>query len=135
MSEITPVLTVGKRKTAVAKAIARIGAGRIRVNSIPIEIHYPEIARRKMLEPVLLAGDKAKGLDITVDVIGGGIMGQAEAARTAIAKSLVSFLKDEELEKVFRQYDRSLLISDPRRKLPKNPAGRGARKRKQKSYR
>ncbi len=128
-------ISVGKRKTAVAKATIRKGAGKIRVNSVPLEIHDPEIARRKIQEPVLLAGDRARGFDIDVDVSGGGIMGQAEAARTAIAKSIVSFLKDEQLEQVFRQYDRSLLISDPRRKIPKNPAGRGARKRKQKSYR
>ena len=42
---------------------------------------------------------------------------------------------DEELEKLFKDYDRSLLISDPRRKLPKKPLGRGARKKRQKSYR
>ncbi len=128
-------ISVGKRKTAVAKATVRKGAGKVRVNSVPLEIHDPEIARRKMLEPILLAGEKVNKLDIDIDVSGGGIMGQAEAARTAIAKSIVSFLKDEQLEQVFRQYDRSLLISDPRRKIPKNPAGRGARKRKQKSYR
>jgi len=62
-------------------------------------------------------------------------MGQAEATRTAIAKGLVDFLKDEELERLFKDYDRSLLISDPRRKLPKKPLGRGARKKRQKSYR
>ena len=88
-------ISVGKRKTAVAKASIRKGMGKIRVNSVPLEIHNPEIARRKMLEPVLLAGEKAGGFDIDVDVNGGGVMGQAEAARTAIAKSIVTFLKDE----------------------------------------
>ena len=66
---------------------------------------------------------------------GGGIMGQAEASRTAIAKGLVEFFQDAELERNFKQFDRSLLISDPRRKLPKKPLGRGARKKRQKSYR
>lgn len=130
-----PLTDVGKRKTSVATAVVRKGAGRVRVNSVPLEIHSPELARSKITEPIMLAGDKALSVDIDVKVRGGGFMGQAEAARTAIARGLVSFLKDEQLEAVFRQYDRSLLISDPRRKLPKKPQGRGARKKKQKSYR
>ncbi len=129
------LIDVGKRKTSVASAVVRKGAGRIRINSVPLEIHVPELARRKINEPLALAGEKALSVDIDVSVRGGGFMGQAEAARTAIARGLVSFLKDEQLEMVFRQYDRSLLISDPRRKLPKKPQGRGARKKKQKSYR
>ena len=87
------------------------------------------------MEPMALAGDKASKVDVSVNVAGGGFMGQAEASRTAIAKGLVDFLKDDELEKLFKEYDRSLLISDPRRKLPKKPLGRGARKKRQKSYR
>ncbi|RLF70576.1 MAG: 30S ribosomal protein S9, partial [Thermoplasmata archaeon] len=42
---------------------------------------------------------------------------------------------DEELKNHFLSYDRSLLVNDPRRKLPKKPLGRGARKKRQKSYR
>ena len=129
------LIDVGKRKTSVATAVVKKGIGRVRINSIPLEIHVPELARRKINEPLILAGDKSQSVDIDVSVRGGGFMGQAEAARTAIARGLVSFLKDEQLEMVFRQYDRSLLISDPRRKLPKKPQGRGARKKKQKSYR
>ena len=62
-------------------------------------------------------------------------MGQAEAARTAIAKGLVEFFKDEDLKRKFLEYDRSLLIPDVRRKEPKKPLGRGARKKRQTSYR
>lgn len=129
------VNTSGKRKEAVARAVVSKGTGKLRVNNVPIEIFTPEIARLKIMEPMTLAGDKAAAVDVSVNVQGGGFMGQAEATRTAIAKGLVDFLKDEELEKMFKQYDRSLLISDPRRKLPKKPLGRGARKKRQKSYR
>jgi len=129
------VNTSGKRKEAVARAVVSKGTGKLRVNNIPIEIFTPEIARLKIMEPMTLAGDKAAGVDVSVNVQGGGFMGQAEATRTAIAKGLVDFLQDAELEKMFKQYDRSLLISDPRRKLPKKPLGRGARKKRQKSYR
>lgn len=125
----------GKRKEAVARAAVTEGTGKIRINNVPIDIYTPELARFKILEPMTLAGDKASKVDISVNVQGGGVMGQAEASRTAIAKGLVEFLKDEELEKIFKSYDRSLLISDPRRKLPKKPLGRGARKKRQKSYR
>ena len=129
------VNTSGKRKEAVARASVKRGSGKVRINNVPIEIYTPELARFKMMEPLLLAGDKVAAVDINVNVQGGGFMGQAEAVRTSIAKGLVEFLQDSELEASFKQYDRSLLISDPRRKLPKKPQGRGARKKRQKSYR
>ena len=62
-------------------------------------------------------------------------MGQASAARTAVARGLLAWLKDASLNEMFKHYDRSLLVNDPRRKLPKRPGGRGARARRQKSYR
>ena len=62
-------------------------------------------------------------------------MGQAAAVRTAVARGLVDYYKDEELEALFRAYDRTLIINDDRRKLPKKPMGPGARAKKQKSYR
>jgi small subunit ribosomal protein S9 len=129
------VNTSGKRKTAIARAVVKKGDGRVTVNMIPIDIYNPELARLRIMEPLSLAPEKASNVDISVNVQGGGIMGQAEASRTAIAKALVEFYKDEDLEKLFKQYDRSLLISDARRKLPKKPLGRGARKKRQKSYR
>ena len=129
------VNTSGKRKTAVARATVKKGKGLVRVNSVPIEIYTPELVRLKMMEPLLLIGKKRDGVDINVSVKGGGIVGQADAVRTAIARGLVKYYGDEELEKFFVQYDRSLLVNDPRRKLPKKPLGRGARKKRQKSYR
>ncbi|MGA9044763.1 MAG: 30S ribosomal protein S9, partial [Thermoplasmata archaeon] len=53
----------------------------------------------------------------------------------AVARGLILWLKDDQLKEMFKRYDRSLLVNDPRRKLPKRPGGRGARKRRQKSYR
>ena len=135
--EKTPkvVNTSGKRKTAIARAAVKKGKGRVRVNSIPLEILTPELARLKIMEPMLIAGKKSEVVDIEINVQGGGFMGQAEACRTSIAKGLVEFHEDEELESIFRQYDRSLMVNDARRKLPKKPLGRGARKKRQKSYR
>lgn len=127
--------TSGKRKTAVARAVAREGTGKVRINSIPVEAWVPELAKLKIMEPLTMVPDKAAKVDIDVEVSGGGVMGQADATRTAIAKAIVEYYGDEALEKALKQYDRSMLISDIRRKLPKKPLGRGARKKRQKSYR
>lgn len=129
------ILTTGKRKTAVARATVRKGMGRVRVNDRPLELVEPELVRQKIQEPLLMVGDRTKTLDISVSVRGGGIVGQASAARTAVARGLLTWLKDDQLREMFRHYDRSLIVNDPRRKLPKRPGGRGARKRRQKSYR
>jgi small subunit ribosomal protein S9 len=125
----------GKRKTAVARATIRKGKGKVRINNIPLEIHEPELARLKILEPLRILGERSDSVDIELNVNGGGIMGQADASRTAIAKALVEFFEDDSLKKTYVQYDRTLLVSDTRRKLPKKPMGRGARKKRQKSYR
>ncbi len=129
------VVASGKRKTAIARAVVRPGKGRVWINGVPLEIYPHELARLKMMEPLILAGERVKEVDIKVGVKGGGVMGQAEAARTAISRALVQFFEDPQLEEVYRSYDRYLLVSDPRRKLPKTPLGRGARKRRQTSYR
>ncbi len=129
------VVASGKRKTAVARATVVKGQGRLRINSVPAEIYEPELARLKILEPIKIAGKRADGVDIAVGVHGGGIMGQADAVRTAIARGLVRYLNDPDLESLYRDYDRTLIVPDTRRKLPKNPLGRGARKKRQKSYR
>ncbi len=125
----------GKRKTAIARATIKDGKGRVRINSIPLEIMEPELARLKMMEPLELAGDRVVKVDIDVNVNGGGVMGQATATRTAIARGLVDYFEDEELRAKYRAFDRSLLVNDPRRSEPKHPLGRGARKKRQKSYR
>ncbi len=129
------VLTSGKRKTAIARATVRGGKGRIRINKIPVEITQPEMARMMIMEPLIMAKDLANKVDIDVVVSGGGVMAQAEAARTAIARGLVEWIGDEELKRVYLDYDRSLLVNDTRHKEPKKQGGRGARKRRQTSYR
>jgi len=129
------VLATGKRKAAVARATVRKGMGRVRFNDRPLELVEPELIRLKVQEPLLMVGDRARNLDIAVQARGGGYVGQASAARTAVARGLISWLKDDQLKEMFKHYDRSLLVNDPRRKLPKRPGGRGARKRRQKSYR
>lgn len=129
------VLATGKRKEAIARATIRKGHGLVRINDRPLELVEPELVRFKIQEPLLMVGDRWKAIDIAVDIQGGGVMGQASAARTAIARGLLRWLKDPALDEMFKHYDRSLIVNDPRRKLPKRPGGRGARARRQKSYR
>ena len=130
------ILTSGKRKTAIARAVIRPGKGRIRINGVPLEIWMPESARWKMMEPLLLVGKDVWGqLDIDVTVRGGGFMGQAEAVRIAIARGLYLWTGDEAIREMFIEYDRTMLAGDPRRKEPKKYGGRGARARFQTSYR
>jgi small subunit ribosomal protein S9 len=129
------VNTSGKRKTAIARATVKEGTGKVTINKTPLAIYSPELARLKIEEPLQLVPEKAAKVDIAVLVQGGGVMGQAAAVRTAIARGLVDYYKDDELEALFRAYDRTLIVNDDRNKLPKKPMGPGARAKKQKSYR
>lgn len=134
------VLAVGKRKRAIARAKIEPGVGKIVINSRPLELWGTEFSRMAIKEPLLLAEDLAKKVNIYVNVKSGGITGQTEAIRQAIAKGLVEFFKDENLKSKFLQYDRHLLIYDHRRTEPHHASGKGASKRgsrrgKQKSKR
>ena len=126
----------GKRKTAVGRAVIRPGVGRVHVNRTPVEIYEPEIARVKIMEPLIQSGDDVwKQLDIDVKVSGGGFMGQAEAARMAIANGILKWTRSAHLRTVFAEYDRTMIAGDKRQKEPKKFGGPGARSRDQKSYR
>ena len=130
------VLTSGKRKTALARAIVTLGKGRVRVNNVPVEVFEPRLARDKIMEPLLYAGEETlKDIDINVKASGGGFMGQAEAARVAIARALFKWTKSARLQTTFSRHDRTLLAGDSRRKEAKKPGGPGARAKDQKSYR
>jgi small subunit ribosomal protein S9 len=126
----------GKRKTALSRAVVRQGIGRVYINKVPVEIYEPEIAREKMMEPLIQAGDEVwKQLDLDVKTSGGGYMGQAEAARTAIANAILKWTKSTHLRSVYVEYDRTMIAGDSRKKETKKFGGPGARSRDQKSYR
>ncbi|MBW2979396.1 30S ribosomal protein S9 [Candidatus Woesearchaeota archaeon] len=127
--------TSGKRKSAVARAtLYDKGKGVVRINSMLLDTVQPELVRTFISEPLILAGDVAKKVDIDVNVRGGGFMARAEAIRLAIARALAKYSK--KLEKVFLNYDRHLLVADVRRKEPHKPGNsKSARAKRQKSYR
>jgi len=126
----------GKRKTAAARAVVKSGMGRVRVNMTPVEIYEPEIAREKIMEPLLQAGaDVWNQLDMDIRTQGGGYMGQAEAARMAVANAMLKWTKSSHLRTVFAEYDRTMIVGDSRSKESKKFGGPGARAKGQKSYR
>jgi small subunit ribosomal protein S9 len=125
----------GKKKTAIARASLKEGAGRVRVNKKPVEIVEPRLARLKIMEPLMIAKDSIAGIDIDVTVAGGGVIGQADAVRTAIARGIVEWTGDAALKEALGEYDRNLLVSDHRQKEKKKFGGLGARAKYQKSYR
>jgi small subunit ribosomal protein S9 len=129
------VIGVGRRKAAIARALVQDGQGKVFVNGRALEVYEPELAKLKIMEPLELAPEVAKMVDINVKVSGGGYMGQAEAARTAIARGLIGWSDDPNLRASLKQYDWTLVKSDVRFKESKKPGGPGARSKFQKSYR
>jgi small subunit ribosomal protein S9 len=138
MSERKKVVqSSGKRKTAIARAVLTYPAkGQIKINNIPLEKYEPDIARMRIQEVFeVIDHPKIEKCDINISVRGGGKMGQTDAVRIAIAKSLNKFIGTKTIEKSFREYDESLLSGDSRRTEPKHFGGKKARARRQKSFR
>jgi len=127
---------VGKRKKAVAKAFVKKGNGKVRINDKPLENVKPEMIRLMIREPLIIAGDLSKKVDVEVKVRGGGVIGQAEAVRQSIALGLIEF-GGKKYRQIFEDYDRHLLVKDPRRTEPHKPSrsSAGPRRHKQRSKR
>ncbi len=132
------VTSKGKRKRAVARATLTAGSGRILVNGVDVSRLRPDVIRELVLEPLRIA-EQARSIaatsDIYVSVRGGGVSGQAQAARSAIAKAVASASGGDALRKAYLSYDRTLIVDDARRVEPKKFLGRKARARFQTSYR
>jgi small subunit ribosomal protein S9 len=128
------IIASGKRKQAIAKAVLRPGKGIVMINNTLLDMYEPKMARLRIQEPLILAGSKANALSINITVAGGGVTGQADASRLALAKALSEH--DNTLRQVFLDYDRQLLVADVRRREARKPNNNGkARAKRQKSYR
>ena len=146
----------GKRKRAIARATLKKGKGKVKVNGVFLDNFGDRVSQLRIKEPLVLAGETAKKVDVFVRVNGGGINGQADAARLAIARALVdNGLNGEDgepddtrlyfpasklqmeavVKKTFDDYDRLLLVADVRRKEVCKPNISKARAKRQKSYR
>ena len=133
MANTKIVQASGARKEAVARSTIKAGKGIIKINGQLLDNFSNHMSRLRISEPLVLAGDVIKKIDVSVSVNGGGVNGQADAIRLAIARALVEF--DKNLEKVFNDYDRLLLVADVRRKEACKPNDSKARAKRQKSYR
>ncbi len=132
------VVTSARRKMARARARLVPGSGRLLVNGKDVSTMQNKYLQSIVLEPINLSDitkQIASNSDIIVNVKGGGVSGQFQAARGAIAKAIVEASKDEVVKKLYLNYDRSLLIDDTRQVEPKKFKGPKARARFQKSYR
>lgn len=129
------VQTSGKRKTSVARAAVKKGTGMLKINNLLLEEYTnSNLVSLKIQEPLLISGLGTK-YDFKLSVQGGGVNSQADALRQAIARALVEITGDEDLKKLFVDYDRSLIVSDTRFKEAKKPNNSHARAKRQKSYR
>jgi small subunit ribosomal protein S9 len=129
------VVAVGKKKNAVARASFSKGSGNFCINSIPLDQWGSRVSRAVVLEPLMLANKVSKAVDIDISSFGGGLMGQAVAARVAVARGLVEWSGDESVRKLLMEYDDKILSGDPRQKETCKPNDSSARSRRQKSYR
>ncbi len=130
------VVVRGKRKESVARATIRKGRGVVRVNKINVNALSNRYMRELIREPLRFVGVEVNSVDISVNVVGGGSMGQAQAARTAIANALVEYFDSDKslMDRMFA-YDKFMIVEDSRRVEPKKYKGPKARARFQKSYR
>ncbi len=122
---------VGRRKTSTARVLLRPGTGEWRVNGRGLADYFPRIFHRKRAEEALRVTEYDGRFDVIVRVIGGGITGQADAVRLALARAILQ--KDEDTRHVLRRH--GLLTRDPRRVERKKPGRPKARKRFQFSKR
>ncbi len=124
-------LGTGRRKRSVARVILRPGKGEIQVNKRAFENYFPTESSRAMVRQPLAAAEMVDKFDILILADGGGVAGQAGAARLGIARALVEF--NVELRSRLKKL--GLLTRDPRKHERKKYGQKGARKRFQFSKR
>ncbi len=122
---------VGRRKTSVARVYLSKGKGKITINKKDFKDYFPTNLLRYKIEQAQDVVDEKGKYDIVVNVFGGGLTGQAEAIRLAIARALVE-KNPENKEKLKAQ---SLLTRDSRMVERKKPGQKKARKKFQFSKR
>ncbi len=124
MSATTSIMATGKRKSAIARIYLRPGNGRIIVNRRAFEDYFPMETTRNLVRQPLTLVNAGPELDILINVMGGGLEGQAGAVRHGISRALVAL--NAEFRGVLKKA--GLLTRDPRIKERKKYGRRGARR-------
>ena len=130
------MITSGKRKTSIAKAVIKSGSGKVSIN----KKDYKSLGmfdRLKIEEPLRISAIILGKLnfDVEISVWGGGEKSQTEAARLALARAIFKFTESKKIEDAFWEYDKNLLVADVRRKESYKPGDSKARAKRQTSYR
>jgi small subunit ribosomal protein S9 len=128
---IVQYLGTGRRKRSVARVFLRPGKGEITVNDRPFDNFLPTESSRAVVRQPLLATETLDKFDVLILAVGGGVAGQAGAARLGIARALVEF--NTELRSRLKKL--GFLTRDPRAHERKKYGQKGARKRFQFSKR
>ena len=124
MSENTDFLGTGRRKTSVARVRLSAGTGKVSVNGRSLEEYFPlETQRSDVLLPLNIT-DTSNKLDVRINVCGGGMSGQAGAARHGISRALLNV--DADLRPVLKSA--GFLTRDQRMKERKKYGQPGARR-------
>ena len=119
------IQTVGRRKTSVARANVRKGTGKILINNKESKDYFPTIVLHARVTQPLVKLDCLGKYDISINVYGGGITGQSEAIRLAIARAMVEI--DPASKKSLRAD--GLMTRDARKVERKKQGQKKARKR------
>ncbi len=122
---------IGRRKTSIARVYVKPGKGDIKVNNRDLKDYFLSEIHQTTVKQAIAAAKLDGQYDVTVNVEGGGIKGQAEAVRLGIARALVEF--NEEVKPTLRK--EGLLTRDSRMVERKKPGRRKARRRFQFSKR
>ena len=123
--------TLGRRKTSVARVYLKKGTGKVTVNKKDFKEFFPvAMLQFKVLQPFALTETNDQ-YDVTVNVQGGGINGQAESIRLGISRALVKV--SEDLKPALKA--EGLMTRDPRMVERKKPGQPKARKKFQFSKR
>ena len=133
---VKKIITSGKRKTAIARAVIVKGDGKIIINNK--DHKNLQIFDKFEIEEPLRIGKEVLGklnFNVSITVRGGGEKGQIDAARVALARAMVKFSNSKELNSAFLNYDRNLIVADVRRKEMYKPGDSKARKKRQSSKR
>jgi|SRR6185436_19332761 len=123
--------TIGRRKTAIARIYVQTGSGDIKINKKNYKEYFTTLPLQYIIHHALEVANSKDAYDINVNVEGGGISGQAEATRLAIARALVKI--NPEHKPALKAS--GLLTRDPRMVERKKPGQKKARKRFQFSKR
>ena len=123
--------TIGRRKTSIARIYVQPGNGEITINKRDYKVYFPTLPLQYIVNQAFIITNNQEKYDVKVNVEGGGITGQAEAIRLAIARALVRM--NDELKPTLRS--NGLLTRDPRMVERKKPGQKKARKRFQFSKR